>query len=134
MIRRGKRPATSTYALGVGHRIWRRLRRWVQVLLVVVSIAGLSPLAAATEILLADAHPAEAVASWCIDDCEEGCTKSGCHGAVHHCRCCAPAPYVPPSDGLDSLNDGGDAGRLQPLALRRPPERAQPPPRQPPRG
>jgi hypothetical protein len=133
MARRGARQAPSSLVPRLWRGHWARARRWLRVLLVMLSVAGLTPLAEAVDLLLTETHSAEIAAASCGEDCGEGCADAGCHGDMHHCGCCAPMPRVAPSPAWTPSGLRGSRDRLRPLALLGPPERAPPPPWQPPR-
>lgn len=131
-LRARQAPSSLVPSLWRGH--WVRARRWLRMLLVILSVAGLTPLAEAVDLLLTETHSAEiAAAAACGEDCGEGCDDAGCHGDMHHCGCCAPMPRVAPSPAWTPSGLRGSRDRLRPLALLGPPERAPPPPWQPPR-
>ena len=138
MVLPGTRPAPTPLRPLLGRRACLRLLRWLRLLLLALAVAGLSPLAQAAELLLDDAHPAADAAPSCSQDCDPGCDDSGCddagcHGARHHCGCCSPMPRVAASS---AWRPGARTSvRAPPVhrALRGPPDRAPPPPWQPPR-
>lgn len=133
MARRAARPALFTLAPGFGRGLWTRLRRWLGMLVVTLSVAGLTSLGEAAEALLAEAHPAPKLAVSCDDTCDEGCEDAGCHGDQHHCGCCASLAGVAPPAAWSPRALCATRDRPGPLALLGPPERAGPPPWQPPR-
>ncbi|MCK6507960.1 hypothetical protein L6R53_32100 [Myxococcota bacterium] len=106
-------------------------------LLVSVIVAGLPPVAEAVDLLLGQARAVEVAAvacqDGCDDDCGEGCQDAGCHGDLHHCGCCATTTGVAPPAAWSPSGLPGTRDRHGPVALRGPPDRAPPPPWQPPR-
>lgn len=141
MSRHGARSAQTPMFPPRGRGLRARLWRWLRVLLVALTVAGLTPLGQAVDLLLADTHTRQvaAVASdggcddGCGADCDDGCQDAGCHGDLHHCGCCAPMPRVEAPAAWTPPGPGGTRDRHRPLALLGPPDRAPPPPWQPPR-
>ena len=113
-----------------------RFRRWLCVVWAVLVMIGAAPVGEAGPWRDAEAH-APAVASLgatpCADDCEAECQDAGCHGATHHCGCCAPAARVAPT--MAGLVHPARLPGEPPIAEAslRPPDHAASPPRQPPR-
>lgn len=109
-------------------------RRRVAALLVAFALLPVGELAEGAE-LAAQSRPviALSVESGCASDCAEACRKAGCHGAVHHCGCCAPTPRLAATAALPVL--GSTAGVIDPPEQDRvPPTIGEAPPLPPPRG
>ena len=132
MARRGARQAPPSLVprLWRGHRA--RFRRWLRVLLVTLSVVGLTPLAEAVDLVLTETHSAEIAAAACGEDCSDGCDDAGCHGDMHHCGCCAPMPRIA-SDSALVVHLPVDAPTWRLYRARAPPSEGEAPPRQPPK-
>lgn len=128
MARPGARRAPAR--LAALRRLGARLRRSLHTLLVAFSILGLLPLAEGVD-LVGGGGPV--LTSACEDRCDEGCDDAGCHGDLHHCGCCGPMARIAPAPAWTPSGVRDDRDRHRPLSLRVPPERALPPPWQPPR-
>lgn len=131
MVRRAARRAPRLLPPGRG---WpRRLQRWLRAFVVTLAVAGLTPLAEAVEQVLAAPCAVEVSGPGCEGDCDAGCEAAACHGTSHHCGCCAPAPPLAPPLARQPAAPRGDRDGPRPLPLLGPPDRAPPPPWQPPR-
>ena len=133
MARRAAQRTPAALLLGLCRVPLARARRWLRVLLLTLSVAGLTPLAELVEQVLVDIDTAEVAAAPCEEGCDEGCDDAGCHGGMHHCGCCASMPRIAPTAAWSPSGLRATLERPQPLVLFGPPDRAPPPPWQPPR-